>query len=244
MTSALQRRLIRDAAAFYRPAGRFAEQFARGKFAGDPLFLALLRQSLIPDGARLVDLGCGQGLLAAWLKAARQRFEAGDWPADWPAPPRLAHYLGVELMTADADRARRALGALGDKAAIRNGDLRTAEWTNADVVMLIDVLHFLDFPGQEKLLERIRQSLAPAGVLLLRVGDRSGGTGFWWTQAVDYGVAWWRGHWLPRFHCRTRTGWEALLARLGFDCDSLPMRRFPIFANVLLIARPRTRGDR
>jgi SAM-dependent methyltransferase len=244
LTPVLQRRLIRDAAAFYRPAGRFAEQFARGKFAGDPVFLALLRHSLLPDGARLVDLGCGQGLLAAWLTAARQRFDAGDWPEDWPAPPRLAHYLGVELMTADADRARRALGALRDTAAIRTGDLCTAEWPDADVVMLLDVLHFLNSSAQERLLERIRQSLTPAGVLLLRVGDRSGGTGFWWTQVVDYGVAWWRGHGFPRFHSRTRSDWEALLARLGFDCDSLPMRRFPIFANVLLIARPRIRGDR
>lgn len=244
MTPVLQRRLIRDAATCYRPAGRFAEHFARGKFAGDPVFLALLRHSLIPDGARLVDLGCGQGLLAAWLKAARQRFDAGPWPEGWPPPPRLAHYLGVELMTADADRARRALGALRDKATIRNGDLRAAEWTGADVVALLDVLHFLDPPEQEKLLERIRRSLAPAGLLLLRVGDRAGGVGFWWTQAVDYGVAWWRGHGLPRFHCRTRAGWEALLARSGFNCDSLPMRRFPFFANVLLIARPRTTGDR
>jgi hypothetical protein len=239
-----RRRVVQDAAALYEPAGRFARHFAQGKLGGDPVFPALLRNGLIPDGARLADLGCGQGLLAAWLWAARQRFEAGDWPADWPPPPRLRHYQGVELLAADARRARLALAKLGERAAIHCGDLRGADWTGAGVVVLLDVLHFLDFAGQETLLARVRQSLPSGGALLLRVSDADGGAGFWWTQAVDHGIACWRGHGWPRFHCRTRTGWEALLHRLGFACESLPMGDGPFFANVLLIARPQLTGGR
>jgi hypothetical protein len=108
--------------------------------------------------------------------------------------------------------------------------------------MLLDVLHFLDPAAQESLLARLRRSLPPGGVLLLRVSDAAGGAGFWWTQVVDHGVACWRGHGWPRFHCRTQNGWEALLKRLGFACESLPMGNGPFFANVLLIGRPGLTG--
>ena len=58
------------AAARYRPTGRGPYYFARGKLSGDPVFAALLRDGLIKDAARIVDVGCGLGVLAAWLAAA------------------------------------------------------------------------------------------------------------------------------------------------------------------------------
>ena len=80
---ALRQRLLDRASAPYRAAGKFAYHFARGKLGGDPMFLALLQRGLIPDRSRILDLGCGQGLLAAWLLAARQLYDAGEWPAEW-----------------------------------------------------------------------------------------------------------------------------------------------------------------
>lgn len=87
------RALIAEASAPYRAAGRFAWHFARGKLAFDPVFPALLSLGLVPDQARILDLGCGQGLLLALLTAARDRFESGGWPADWPPPPGS---IGIE----------------------------------------------------------------------------------------------------------------------------------------------------
>ncbi|HEY0634679.1 MAG TPA: methyltransferase type 11, partial [Gammaproteobacteria bacterium] len=89
--------LVDQATEPYRASGRFAWYFARGKLRGDPVFAGLLELGAITDGAQLLDLGCGQGLLASWLAAARRLYEAGLWHADWPAPPRLAAYRGVEL---------------------------------------------------------------------------------------------------------------------------------------------------
>ena len=66
--SALIASLIGAASAYYRPAGQFAWRFARGKLAGDPAYRALLAQGLLAGRSRLLDLGCGQGLLAAWLQ--------------------------------------------------------------------------------------------------------------------------------------------------------------------------------
>ena len=241
MTAAWQKRLVHAAAARYRPAGHFAGWFARGKLGGDPVFPALLRHGLIPDGSRLVDLGCGQGLLAVWLLAAQRQFETGDWPADWPAPPRLGHYLGVECLAAEAERARQGLGAA---AEIITGDLRTVAWPGADVVVLLDVLYFLDPAAQECLLRRIHTALTPTGLLLARIADAGGGLGFWLTQAVDRAVAGWKGLGWSRFHCRTLAGWTAFLAAQGFACESLPMSQGTPFANVLLIARPTVTSGR
>ena len=64
------RELLAAASAYYRPAGAFAWRFARGKLAADPVFPALLAQGLLAGRTRILDLGCGQGLLAAWLLAA------------------------------------------------------------------------------------------------------------------------------------------------------------------------------
>ncbi len=152
----LPRRLAARAAERYRAAGRFAYYFARGKLGGDPVFTALLARGLIPEGARLLDLGCGQGLLAAWLDAARASHQAGNWPDTWPAPPRLRAFRGIELMPRDVERARRALGAL---ARIECADIRSAEYGAADVVTILDVLHYMNPTSQEQVLRRVRAAI-------------------------------------------------------------------------------------
>src|SRR5690242_11493266 len=89
--------LVTAASAYYRGAGHFAWRFARGKLAGDPVFAAILAQGLLAGRARILDLGCGQGLLAAWLLAAQRCYTHGGWPAGWPPPPELRSYRGIEI---------------------------------------------------------------------------------------------------------------------------------------------------
>ena len=59
--------LIDRASEPYRGAGAFAYNFARGKLRSDPVFCALLERGLLLGRGHILDLGCGQGLLAAWL---------------------------------------------------------------------------------------------------------------------------------------------------------------------------------
>ena len=62
---------LRDmASAPYRSAGHFAWRFARGKLGMDPVFQHLMSRGLITPRARVLDIGCGQGLLASLLRAA------------------------------------------------------------------------------------------------------------------------------------------------------------------------------
>ena len=55
----------------YRAAGRFAWHFARGKLGRDPVFRGLVERGELRCGdgpPRVVDIGCGQGLLASLLQ--------------------------------------------------------------------------------------------------------------------------------------------------------------------------------
>ncbi|HLQ11878.1 MAG TPA: methyltransferase domain-containing protein [Steroidobacteraceae bacterium] len=229
------KRLARIAADRYRPSGRFAHYFARGKLGRDPVFAALLARGLIPEDARLLDLGCGQGLLAAWLEAARASHREGQWPESWPPPPRLRSFRGIELMPRDVERARQALGAL---AQIECADIRSAAYGEVDVVIVLDVLHYLDPSAQEQVLQRVRASIGPAGILLLRVGNAAGGWRFKVSLWVDAAVLSLRGHGRRRLYCHTLPAWSAILTSCGFSARAIPMSEGTPFANVLLVATP------
>lgn len=232
--------LLDEASAGYRRAGRFAWRFARFKLNRDPAFRGILRLGLLQDRASLLDLGCGQGLLAAWLLAARacQASErAGDWPSAWPAPPRLIFYMGIELNPAEARRARVALEAQGERFKVVEGDIDAIPFPPVDAVVILDVLHYLEHPRQEEVLRRVRAALAPEGLLLLRVGDAAGGSGFRLSKIMDRTVALFRtGHWRPLW-CRTLAEWRTLLGNLGFSITSIPMSEGTPFTNTLLVAQ-------
>lgn len=236
MTAAFKRALLDAATAPYRSAGRFAWYFARGKLNSDPAFLGLLERGLIPDDARILDLGCGQGLLASWLLEARALFDAGHWPAHWPPAPKPTAYRGIEVMPREV---RRARGALGGGAELVVGDIRTADFGRPDTVVILDVLHYLDYAAQEDVLARVRDALLPGGRLLMRVGDGDGGLPFRISNWVDHLVAVTRGHRLSKLYCRSLQDWQVLLCRLGFTAETVPMSRGTPFANVLLVARLR-----
>lgn len=230
----LRQRLVDLSSQRYRSAGRFAYHFARGKLGGDPMFLGLLERGLIPDQARILDLGCGQGLLAAWLLAARQSHAAGEWPAAWPAPGQPADIRGVDLLHSDI---RRAQAALDSPARFEQGDMRYVDFGQADVVVIMDVLHYVDIPAQDDVLRRVRAALPPGGLFLTRVGDASGGLRFRLSNWVDRTVAFFRGNGLPPTHGRPLAEWVRALEALGFRVETASMNGGLPFANVMLIAR-------
>lgn len=226
--------LVEAASAPYRTAGRFAWHFARGKLARDPVFAAILARGLLAERKRILDLGCGQGLLASWLLAAQAAHRAGSYPHEWPRPPVPEELTGIEINPRDVARARAALGG---RARIVEGDIRHVDYGPADAIVLLDVLHYTDYASQEAVLERARASLAPRGVLLLRVGDADGGARFALGTLVDRVVALVRRRRLLPLACRPAREWRTLLERLGFATEALPMSRGTPFANVLLVGK-------
>jgi SAM-dependent methyltransferase len=220
----------------YRDAGRFAYKFARGKLGRDPVFPAILELGLLQGRPRILDLGCGQGLLTAWLQAAARCCELGQWRSDWPAAPQPSSIRGIELMARDVERARSALGA---GCGVEQGDIRSAEFGAVDAVVILDVLQYMDLDSQRQVLERARASLQSGGLLLLRVCDAGGGLRFNYTQWVDKAVMLARGHSLLTTHSRTIAQWREALQQCGFASQPKPMSKGTPFANVLLIAHAR-----
>jgi SAM-dependent methyltransferase len=228
---------LRDAASEpYRKAGRFAYHFARGKLGADPVFRAILHQGLLSGRERILDLGCGQGLLTSWLSAAGRLQRNGTWPNTWPPPPEPCFVRGIELMPRDVARARTALGP---RCEVTQGDIRRAEFGGADAVVILDVLHYMEAPVQRSILRRVRECLQPGGLLLLRVGDAGGGLRFRITRGIDAIAMLARGHGMVPAHCRSVQQWQEWLGEYGFDVKTAPMSQGTPFANVLLIAHAR-----
>lgn len=234
MTARFLSHLLDKATVPYRPAGRFAWHFARGKLSGDPMFAGLLEHGLIPQRARIVDIGCGQGLLASWLLAAQAMHKQGQWPTHWHPAPEPASIHGIELMPRDVERARRALG---NAATFTVGDMCKTDFGRADAVVILDVLHYVNIAAQNDVLRRVRDALQPDGTLILRVGDADGGLPFKFSVLVDHVVTFARGHRNSRLYCRPLSQWRAELQKLGFTVDTLPMNKGTPFANILLVAR-------
>lgn len=242
--SGREQALVVAAASRYRDVGAFAWRFASGKLTRDPLFATLLRTGAIPDAACLVDLGCGQGLLATWLHAAADAWRSDDsrarWPSSWPAPPKVATYLGVDQSRREIARAKRAMPPF---ARVFRGDVSKLGMTmldRCDVVTLLDVLQYLDAGSQERLMAAIATSLPPWGVVVLRIGDGRAWSSFA-SDAVDLVVCALRGHPRWRMHRRPLASWQALLEGHGFVVEVLhdereSRRRPGAFANVLLRA--------
>lgn len=225
----------------YRPAGRFAWHFARGKLGRDPVFRGLVERGDLGTHARVVDIGCGQGLMACLLQACADLAASSRWPLSWPLPPAAEAYHGIELMSRDVQRATAATAGLALAPTFECNDMRRAVLPPCELVVILDVLHYVDHAAQQALLTRVRDALLQGRPqlprrLLLRVGDAASTRGFAVSQWVDRIVTLVRGHRVPPTWGRPLADWVALLQELGFKVQSLPMSQGTPFANVLLVA--------
>ncbi len=74
------------------------------------------------------------------------------------------------------------------------GDIARTPFPRPDIVVILDVLHYLPFEEQKDVLHRLHLALQPHGRLLLRIGDADGGFGFRFSNWVDRVVTRCRGH--------------------------------------------------
>ncbi len=149
----------------YRNLEPHPRLFARFKQRFDPMFAEL--PDLLPADARIrtiLDVGSGYGVPNCWLL---ERYpEARSW--------------GIEP---DGDRVRVAARAIGDRGVVSVGaapDLPALPGP-ADLAVMLDMIHYLDDAALTRTLERIREALAPDGILLLRaaVPPRRRGAFLW-----------------------------------------------------------------
>jgi SAM-dependent methyltransferase len=226
------------AAERFRGAGNVHHGFARGKLRHDPMFAEVLRRGRLGPGGRIVDLGCGRGLLLAAILAARELHGDGAWPDGWHPPPATVELVGVER---SATAVRVAGIALGTDAVVEQADLANFVPKACDVAVLFDVLHYLERDAQDRLLARLSRAVGPAGRILIREADRAGGARFVATAVAERLRAIGRGQPGQRFAYRTASEWRATLERHGFAVAVDPLADGTPFANVLISAT-RSRG--
>jgi hypothetical protein len=238
------RQLHAQASAPYRAGGRFAWQFARGKLGYDPAFRGIVARGLIgPQRPRMLDIGAGQSLFANLLHSAAAMQRIGGWPVAWAATPATPIYTGIELMPRDVARAQQSVGHIVPAPTLLCGNMCSADFPACDVAVILDVLHYVEHAAQAGVLARVRDALERGaagrtvpGRLLLRVGDAASRRGFAISQWVDRTVTRIRGHRVSPTWGRRLDDWIALLQRLGFAVQAIPMSEGTPFANVLLVA--------
>jgi tRNA (cmo5U34)-methyltransferase len=125
-----------------------------------PFYPEILRQQvrLIQQhyraGTRIYDLGCSNGNLG--LALCRQM---------GPTPFKM---IAVDNSAPMLDLYQERLGSVpaGERIRLHNQDIRMVALETSSVVVLNFTLQFLDLGERDALMQRIRQSLIPGGVLL------------------------------------------------------------------------------
>ncbi len=117
----------------------------------------------VPDGSRVLDVGCGAGLFLAYLVHDAHQIDALGFDASAPA-------------IAAAQEMARLVNARENGTSLRFLKLDVdAPWPDGqfDVVSVVDVLHHVPPAHQQRFIEQAIHSVAPGGLLLFKdLADR------------------------------------------------------------------------
>lgn len=128
--------------------------YALGKTAWDPAYPAVAERAA-GSPRPLLDIGCGVGLLAAYLR------ESGC----------TQPMVGIEPDAAKVELARAKVAACYPALVFETGEAARLPEFSGDVVVL-DVLHYLDEAGQVRFLHDIAARIAPGGSAWIRTTFR------------------------------------------------------------------------
>lgn len=153
---------------------------------------------LLPEDGRILDIGCGFGLFAAYFAQTQ--------------PAR--RIVGVDpdaRRVAMATRTFERLGLTGH--AFHAGDARTATFEGTfDAAYVLDVMHHLPREDQLTLLRRLRDLLSPHGVLVVKDITTEPRFGLKFTEYLDRAMVGWN----EPLNYRHHREWGEMLASLGF----------------------------
>ncbi|MBN1416217.1 MAG: 1-acyl-sn-glycerol-3-phosphate acyltransferase [Bacteroidales bacterium] len=142
-------RLIRN----YIYKGPVLEWYTRIKLSLENNYAYL--HDRIPRDAKIVDMGCGYGMISYMLSFTSDQ----------------RTLLGIDY---DSDKIELANNCISknDRIHFVAADVTTYDLPHADVFLLSDVLHYIPEDKQEQLLIRCIDQLNPDGIILIRDADK------------------------------------------------------------------------
>ena len=162
-----------------------------------PKLLSVL-DLLLPEEGRILDIGCGFGLFAAYFAQTQ--------------PAR--RIVGVDPDARRVAMAQRTAEKLGlEGQTFMASDARSTEVQGPfDAAYILDVMHHIPKEDQVHLLERLRDLLAPHGVLVIKDVTTEPWLGIKFTEIMDRAVVGMKEPLCYRHHRE----WGELLRGLGF----------------------------
>jgi 2-polyprenyl-3-methyl-5-hydroxy-6-metoxy-1,4-benzoquinol methylase len=174
---------------------------------------------LLTDEGRILDVGCGFGLFAAYFGQTHARRKI----------------VGVDPSTRRIELARRVAAELGlADHEFLVGDVRDAPLAGPfDAVYVLDVMHHLPRRDQVTVLERLRSLLVPGGMLLMKDITTEPRLGLRFTEGLDRLMVGWNEPLAYRHHRE----WGEILASLGFKVRMVRVPDVLPYPHVVIAAR-------
>ena len=201
---------------------------ARRALLVNPAYGFLLGEPAFAAAQRVLDLGCGRGLVAALALDA----DLGV--------PRNRSYVGVDRSERHVRVAREAYREEAGHS-FHAVDLRDFDPPPADLVVLFNTLRRLPAPSQDALLRRLGRSLPPGGRIYVREIDAGAGWRALAAVARDRVGTWLPGRRSEGLHPRRASDLRNALVAAGFDVVDRSTARGASRARVLLeaVRRPK-----
>lgn len=133
---------------------RFLQGYAEGKTRWDPAYPAVAELFGASQNP-LLDVGCGMGLLAAYLRESGCR----------------QPILGIDPDREKIRTAVQHVASVYPLLEFREGDARELPEFSGDVVLL-DVLHYMEPEVQRRVLEEVARRICPGGRAVIRTTFR------------------------------------------------------------------------
>lgn len=203
---------------------RWLRTYVGSKLRSDPIYpvaYELLRDSDEP----ILDIGCGVGLLAFYLRERGCRQPV----------------LGLDLDARKIGHGQRIAQAHYQDVDLRYQDVQRPLPDFSGNIVLFDVLHYLPLAQQTVLLSYLAERIAPGGLLMIRDCPHDNGPRFWMTYVAEkfaQAVSW---NLNTSLHFPSRARINDAFTRDEFERESRPLWGRSPFNNYLFIFRRRAR---
>lgn len=207
----------------YRNFGRWSGAYAKIRMALCPL---LDIEGSLPTTGKLIDVGCGAGLLLQWLALGQKNDKR--------------QLIGMEI-----DSRRVVLGKqVCDSLAINSlVDLRVEAFGNENgerdltAVVFVDVLHHMDYCLQRKMIFHAFESLKDDGILIIKDVGTTPAVKYLYNYLFDAMTKVTRITQGKIGYYRSQSGWMSLLSECGFRPCVTQVRHIDFAPHILITGK-------